>query len=95
LQGTVCFRGRTGKKSFKGELVLTDKTQEGIEEFKKMREAIFLQQDINPNTKVWDIRDYSRYVLTNKNMEEKRELFNLFKFPLFLQNSTITSLRAH
>ena len=78
-----------------GELVLNEKTQEGVEEFKKMREAIFLQQDINPNTRVWDIRDYSRYVLTNKNMEEKRELFNLFKFPLFLQNSIITSLRAH
>jgi len=78
-----------------GELVLTDNIQEGIEEFKKMREAIFLQQDINPNTKVWDIRDYSRYVLTNKDIKEKRELFNLFKFPLFLQKCMITSLRAH
>jgi len=76
------------------ELVLTDKIQEGIEEFKKMREALFLQQDINPNSKVWDIRDYARYVLTNKNTEEKRELFNLFKSPLFIQNSNITSLRA-
>lgn len=76
------------------ELILTDKIQEGIEEFKKMREALFLQQDINPNSKVWDIRDYARYVLTNKNIEEKRELFNLFKSPLFIKNSTITSLRA-
>ena len=77
------------------ELILTDKIQAGLEEFKKMREAIFLQQDINPNSKVWDIRDYARYVLTNKNTEEKRELFNLFSFPLFIQNSNITSLRAH
>lgn len=77
------------------ELVLTDKIQGGLEEFRKMREAIFLQQDINPNSKVWDIRDYARYVLTNKNTEEKRELFNLFNFPLFVQNGNITSLRAH
>ena len=77
------------------ELILTEKIQEGLEECKKMREAIVLQQDINPNSKVWDIRDYARYVLTNKNAEEKRELFNLFNFPLFVQNSNITSLRAH
>jgi len=77
------------------ELVLTDKIQKGLEEFKRMREALFLQQDINPNSKVWDIRDYSKYILANKNAEEKRELFNLFQFPLFIQNSTITSLRAH
>lgn len=77
------------------ELILTDKIQEGLTEFKNMREAIFLQQDINPNSKVWDIRDYARYVLSNKGIEEKRELFNLFNFPLFVQNSNITSLRAH
>ena len=77
------------------EFNLTDKIQEDLEEFKKMRESIFLQQNINPNSKVWDIRDYARYVLTNKNIEEKRELFNLFNFPLFLQNKNVTSLRAH
>lgn len=77
------------------ELVLTEKIQEGIETFKKMREALFLQQNINPNSTLWDIRDYSRYVLGNGDIQAKRELFNLFKFPLFLQNRTITSLRAH
>lgn len=77
------------------ELILTDKIQEGLEEFKSMREAILLQQDINPNSRAWDIRDYARYVLANKNAEEKRELFNLFDFPLFIQNRNITSLRAH
>ena len=77
------------------ELFLTDKIQEGLEEFENMREALFLQQDINPNSKIWDIRDYAKYVLSNKNAEEKRELFKLFNFPLFVQNGNITSLRAH
>jgi len=77
------------------ELLLTEKIQQGIGEFRRMREAILLQQNIDPDSTPWDIRDYARYVLTNKNIEEKRELFNLFKFPLFIQNSTITSLRAH
>lgn len=77
------------------ELILTDKIQEGLNEFKRMREALFLQQDINPNSKVWDIRDYARYVLTNKEVEEKRELFNIVNFSLYLQNGNVTSLRAH
>ncbi|OGM11153.1 hypothetical protein A2Z22_01050 [Candidatus Woesebacteria bacterium RBG_16_34_12] len=77
------------------ELVLTNKIQDGLKEFESMREALFLQQDINPNSKIWDIRDYAKYVLSNKNAEEKRELFKLFNFPLFLQNGNITSLRAH
>jgi len=77
------------------ELIITSKIQTGLEKFKRMREALFLQQDINPNSKVWDIRDYARYVLSGDNKEEKRELFNLFNFPLFLQNGNITSLRAH
>lgn len=77
------------------ELVLTDRIQESMETFKKVREGMLLQQDINPNSRVWDIRDYARYVLTNKSSEEKRGLFNLFSFPLFIQNRNITSLRAH
>ena len=77
------------------ELILTDKIQRGLNEFKNMREAVFLQQDINPNSKVWDIRDYARYVITNKNVEEERELFSLFNFPLYVKNGNITSLRAH
>ena len=77
------------------ELILTDKIQEGLNEFKRMREALFLQQDINPNSKVWDVRDYARYVLTNKSVEDKRELFTMVDFPLYVQNSNITSLRAH
>lgn len=77
------------------ELVLNDKIQESIGTFKKVREGMLLQQDINPNSRVWDIRDYARYVLTNKSSEEKRGLFNLFRFPLFIQNRNITSLRGH
>lgn len=77
------------------ELNLTDRIQEGLNEFKKMREALFFQQNINPNSKIWDIRDYVRYVLTNKNLEEKRELFNLFNYPLFIKNGNISSLRAN
>ena len=66
-----------------------------MKSFEEMREEILIQQDINPNSKIWDIRDYAKYVLTNKNAEDIRELFNLFNFPLFVQNGNITSLRAH
>lgn len=77
------------------ELVLTGKIQENIESYKKTREIMLLQQNINPNSTPWDIRDYAKYVVLNGDLNAKRELFNLFKFPLFLQNRNITSLRAH
>ncbi|HNP89223.1 MAG: hypothetical protein BWY24_00778 [Microgenomates group bacterium ADurb.Bin219] len=75
------------------DLVLTEKIRGGLNEFKRMRETILLNEDIDPEETPWDIRDYD--VIESKNMEEKRELFNLFKFPLFLKNGNITSLRAH
>ena len=77
------------------DLVLTGKIREGLDEFRRMRETILLNEDIDPEETPWDIRDYAKYVIESKNMEEKRELFNLFKFPLFLKNRNITSLRAH
>jgi len=77
------------------DLVLTEKIRGGLDEFKRMRETILLNENIDPDETPWDIRDYAKYVIESKNMEEKRELFNLFKFPLFLKNGNITSLRAH
>ena len=74
---------------------LTEKIQEGMENFRKLREEILLQQGINPNSQVWDIRDYARHVLSNGDSKKKRELFDLFDYQFYLQNRQITTLRAH
>ncbi|MBI3289870.1 recombinase family protein [Candidatus Microgenomates bacterium] len=74
---------------------LTEKIREGMENFRKLREEILLQQDINPNSQVWDIRDYAKHVLSNGDSKMKRELFNLFDYQFYLQNRQVTTLRAH
>ncbi|MEK7526741.1 MAG: recombinase family protein [Patescibacteria group bacterium] len=77
------------------EFILTEKIQSGIEKFKKLRDEILFQQNINPNTRHWDIRDFSKYALTYGLPEDKRELFNMFKYELFIKNEMITTLRGH
>jgi len=74
---------------------LTNKIQEGMKLYKDLRDEIFLQQNISPNSKVWDIRDYAKYVLSNGDPIMKRELFKIFDYKFFLQNRRITTLRAH
>jgi hypothetical protein len=63
--------------------------------FGEVREEVLLRQDINPKSKVWDIRDYTKHVLSNGDSEMKRELFNMFEYQFYLQNKEITTLRAH
>lgn len=77
------------------KIKLTEKLQEGMENFRKLREEILLQQDINPNSQLWDIRDYAKYVLANGDPKMKRELFSMFSYQFYLQNRMITTLRAH
>jgi len=77
------------------KIKLTEKLQEGMENFRTLREEILLQQDINPNSQLWDIRDYAKYVLSNGDSKMKRELFKMFDYQFYLQNRMITTLRAH
>lgn len=69
--------------------------QEMYEEEQWSQEEILLQQDINPNSQLWDIRDYAKYVLSNGDPKMKRELFKMFDYQFYLQNRMITTLRAH
>lgn len=78
-----------------GKINLTEKVQDGMEDFRKFREEILLQQDINPKSKVWDIRDYAKHVISNGDDKMKKELFNMFEYQFYLQNRNITTLRAH
>lgn len=77
------------------KIKLTEQTQEGMEHFRQIREDILLHQNINPNSQLWDIRDYAEHVLSNGDSKKKRELFNLFDYKFYLQNKQITTLRAH
>lgn len=77
------------------QINLTKEIRQDMENYRKTREDILLNQDIDPNTQVWDIRDYTKHILANGDTIKKRELFKMFDYQFYLQNRRITTLRAH
>lgn len=73
---------------------LTPEIREGINEYKKVRDDVLLRQDINPDEKTMDVRDYARHVLNNGDVERKRELIQLFSEQLYLHDRKIVSSRV-
>lgn len=62
-----------------------------MEEYKKMREMILLQQDINPEHQPLDIKEYAKYALRNGSTEEKREVVKAFGNLLYLHRQIVCS----
>lgn len=73
---------------------LTPEIREGINEYKKVRDDVLLRQDINPDEKTMDVRDYARHVLSNGDVERKRQLIHLFSEQLYLHDRKIVSSRT-
>lgn len=73
---------------------LTSEIREGINEYKKVRDDVLLRQDINPDEKTMDVRDYARHVLNNGDVERKRQLIQLFTEQLYLHDRKIVSSRV-
>jgi len=74
---------------------LSEKIKEGMENYKKMRDGVLLHQNIDPTSKPWDIRDYAKHIFCNGISGQKRELFKLFDYQLYIKNRMITTLQAH
>ena len=73
---------------------LTPEIREGINEHKKVRDDVLLRQDINPDEKTMDVRDYARHVLSNGDIERKRQLIQLFSEQLYLHDRKVVSSRG-
>jgi hypothetical protein len=73
---------------------LTPEIREGINEYKKVRDDVLLRQDINPDEKTMDVRDYARHVLSNGDVERKRQLIQLFTEQLYLHDQKVVSSRV-
>jgi site-specific DNA recombinase len=73
---------------------LTQEIREGIIEYKKVRDDVLLRQDINPDEKTMDVRDYARHVLSNGDVERKRQLIQLFNEQLYLHDRKVVSSRV-
>jgi len=70
-----------------------EKLKISIEKYKQVRETILLTQDINPDEKPIDFRDYVKNIFKNGTVEEKREIVKAVSGSemLFIHNENITS----
>lgn len=71
----------------------TERLKMSIEKYKEVRETILLTQDINPDEKQVDFRDYAKHIFKNGTIEEKREIVKAVSGSemLFIHNENITS----
>jgi len=74
-------------------LNLTEDIRNGMREYRQIRDDVLLRQDIDPDSKTTDVRDYARHVLSNGDTEKKRQLIQLFSEQLYLHDRKITSSR--
>lgn len=74
-------------------LNLTPEIREGMNDYKKVRDDVLLRQDIDPDEKTIDLRDYARHVLSNGDTERKRQLIQLFNCQLYLHDQKIVNSR--
>lgn len=72
-------------------ITYTEKLKFYIEEYKKVREMILLQQDINPDHQPLDILEYSKYALSNGSSLEKREVVRALGVTLYIHNRLVCS----
>lgn len=73
----------------------TSKSKYYIEEYKKTRDMILLQQDIDPNHKPLNIFEYAKYALHNGSMQEKREIVNTLGGLLYLHDRFVSASPAY
>ena len=72
-------------------LNLTEDIRRGMEGYRKIRDQVLLHQDIDPDSKPTDLRDYAGYALKDGAMEEKRQLIRLFNKQLYIKDKTVIS----
>ncbi len=71
----------------------SEKLKMSIDKYKEVRETILLTQDINPNGKPVDFRDYAKHIFKNGTVDDKREIVKAVSGSemLFIHNENITS----
>jgi len=61
------------------------------DEYRRIREQILLQQNVDPNHKPLDIVEYSKYALHNGTIQEKREIVNALGGILYLHDRFVSA----
>jgi len=69
----------------------TERIKFGMEQYQKLRNEIFIQQDINPDKIPFDFREYAKYTLTRRITPDKREIINALGGIIYIHNQMVCS----
>lgn len=69
----------------------TEKLKFSMEQYKKMREQILLQQNIDPDKTPFDIREYAQHTLYYGTLPEKREIIKALGGMIYIHNQFVCS----
>ena len=69
----------------------TEKLEEYIAEYEKVRKVILLNQDIDPDSTPLDIYEYSKYALRSGTVDEKREIIKALGGLLYIHQRFVCS----
>ena len=69
----------------------TEKLEEYIAEYEKVRKVILLNQDIDPDSTPLDIYEYSKYALRSGAIDEKREIIKALGGLLYIHQQFVCS----
>lgn len=69
----------------------TEKLKFSMEQYKKLRDEILLQQDIDPDKTTFDIREYAKYTLNHGTVPEKREIIKALGGMVYIHNQFVCS----
>lgn len=70
-------------------LKLSDKLKRSMQSYKEIRDAILLQQDVDPDKKLMTFTEYSKHTLKNGTILEKREVVQALGKQLYLHDKGI------
>ena len=69
----------------------TEKLKFDMENFKKMRDEILINQDVNPDKMPLNIHEYAKHALLSGTPPEKKEIIKAFGGILYIKNRLICS----
>ena len=70
---------------------ISEKVKNGMESYKKIRDEILLQQDIDPDKKPVNLTEYAKHIVQNGSLQDKREVVRTLDRQLYIHDRSISS----
>ena len=70
---------------------ISEKVKHGMESYRKIRDEILLQQDIDPDKKPVNLAEYAKHITQNGSLQDKREVVRTLDRQLYIHDRSISS----